>query len=319
MISRGLGKHIFKCARNSLHLKRKSNYFFSLDGPNLSINSPTFYTKGRLKLHYSKWGKGRHILFVFHGFGLSYLDMISFTSHWENDFTCYGFDLPYHGANEKDWNQRKVKPYSEEEFAQFFDAFADDIGAKTFSVLGYSLGGRMSLKLSELLPDRVTNIYLFAPDGLKKSKWYVMFNHNFFGRAIFRFFIKHYRFFFKLAERLRKLGLISNNLMKFVQSNTATRDMQWQVYFLWTGLRHLDPNWKKMIKAWEKHPKSVDVFLGYHDRVIPPSHAKKIERDYPTAIIHVFPSGHFILTDKNAELIIKNNWLRLPESGTTEN
>lgn len=302
-----------------LHLKRKSNYFFSLDSPNLSRDPSAFFTNGRLKLHFAKWGNGPHVLFVFHGFGLSHLDMISFTSHWQNDFTCYGFDLPYHGANVQDWTQTKIKPFSESEFAEFFTAFADKIGAQTFSVLGYSLGGRISLKISELLPERVTNIYLFAPDGLKKSKWYVMFNHSRLGRAIFRFFIINNEAFFKLAEGFKKTGLISDNLMKFIKSNTETRDMQWRVYFLWTGLRKLDPNWKKMMQAWGKHPKSVDVFLGYHDRVIPPGHAKKLERDYPSAAIHILPSGHFILTDKNAELIIENDWLHLPGVRSTEN
>ncbi len=300
----------FKCAGNSLHLKCKSNCFFSLTSENSDTSQLQRFQHGRLDLAYAVWGHGNRIVLAFHGFSLDHRVPLNFLKNWPDDlFTTYSFDLPFHGASQLPSEDVDRNPLTQEEFTSYFEAFIQSIGVEKVAVLGYSLGGRIAMKIGEVLPERVEHIYLFAPDGLTKNRWYVMLSHKKTGRSAFRYFIKNNRHFEYLLGAMHRARIVNHKTVQFVKANTETTELQWQVYNVWAFLRLLDPRWKEFVRTINENRIPIDLFLGERDRVIPVKNGDKLKRDCPHAKIHILESGHVLLTKESARVIREKGWM----------
>ena len=252
-------------------------------------------------------------VFTFHGFGRMKEDYIRFTRPFEKDFTFYSMDIFFHGKSSIGSRQPVKEPISKKELADFFLAFAKENGIKTFALMGYSLGGRISLCLAESLPERVSAVYLFAPDGLIVNRWYALLSHYSVGRAFFRFFKNNNSFFYSVLKILHGSGIISDRVREFVVSQIDSPEKQEQVYHVWCFLRKIEPDFKILGKALEKNSIPVDLFFGYYDKIIPRKNARRLEKDYPAVNIHNLRSGHIILTGANGRLIFNDNLLSNPK------
>lgn len=302
-----------KCAGNLLHLGCESNCFFPLNMPKAISHSPEFFNNRELTMHYSKWGHGEHVLIAFHGFGRSYTDFIPFTTELESVFTIYGFDLFFHGDSNIGDRKPDKEPLEPSELGDYFDAFLKSIEASEVWLMGYSLGGRIVLKLAELLPEKVRGLYLFAPDGLVINFWYAASSFTSPGRAAFRFLIHHNGFFYKMLNAFHSAGVVSDSRKTFVLSQIRTEEEQWKVYKVWTFLRNIEPDFKKLGKVLESHDITVDLFLGKYDTIIPPKTVKTFQKNFPGLKCHIIESGHAILKPRNMHDLLERGMLELPK------
>lgn len=302
-----------KCAENLLHLGCESNCFFSLNMQKSISHSTEFFNNCGLNMHYSKWGHGKHVLIVFHGFGRSYADFIPFTAELESIFTIYGFDLFFHGESNIGDREPDSKPLEPSELVDYFDAFLKSIHATEVWLMGYSLGGRIALELAELMAEKVRGLYLFAPDGLATNFWYAASSFTSPGRAAFRFLIRHNRFFYKMLNAVHAVGIVSDSRKTFVLSQIKTTAEQWKVYKVWTFLRNIKPDFKKLGKILNENAISVDLFLGKYDTIIPPKMVKTFQKNFPELKCHVIESGHAILKPRIMQELLEKGMLELPK------
>lgn len=275
------------------------------------INS-AFFNTGELRVHYATWGKGKHCLIAFHGFGRTHGDFIRFTRPLKDVFTVYAMDIFFHGESHISGREPDSAPLSVNEFQAFVLAFMDHIGCDKAWLMGYSLGGRLAMKIAELLPKRVAGLYLFAPDGLVVNRWYALLSHYAAGRVVFRFFKKHNAVFFNMLSALEKSGVLSSRFIAFVRGQVATTEMQEQVYNTWTFLRNIEPDLKKLAREARQYHIPIDLFFGSYDTIIPVKNARKLKRHFPELNLHVLRSGHMLLTGANGELIWRDGLMRLP-------
>ena len=116
-------------------------------------------------LSYRRFGDGNKMLFCFHGYGEDALTFSFLEKNLGNEFTLIALDFPFHGLTE--WN---------EEFLLRIDELIEIMNkissVQSFSILGYSMGGRVALKLLQIIPDRIEKIILLAPDGLHNNFWH---------------------------------------------------------------------------------------------------------------------------------------------------
>jgi pimeloyl-ACP methyl ester carboxylesterase len=274
-----------------------------------TAEAPKFFNSCGLSMQYAKWGSGSEPLLAFHGFGRSYSDFIPFTQPLLIKYTVYGFNVFFHGQSHIGERPVDKAPIHPEELAQYITDFLDHHQIKKCSLMGYSLGGRMALKLAELLPEKINALYLLAPDGLVKNRWYAMLSQSKFGRRIFRFFIRNNPAFLNLLGGLNRTQLVSNRLKGFILSQIKTTEMQWKVYKVWSFLRKIEPDFKVLGSALSEHEIVVELFFGKYDRIIPEKNAKKLLKHYPAAKIHNLESGHALLTEENAGKIAKGGWI----------
>lgn len=101
-------------------------------------------------------------LFCLHGWGQSHQNMEPLASLLKSDCAPYLFDLPGFGQSPP-----PDTVWSADDYADHFIAFMDANKIESASFLGHSFGGKISMSLAELYPDRIKQLILLAPSGLK--------------------------------------------------------------------------------------------------------------------------------------------------------
>ena len=148
-----------------------------------------FFTHGPTTLAYRSYGNGFAQVLAFHGFGRTSADFALFEPLLAERCTIHAFDLHFHGESSTP-GERAHEPFTPEELAAYFTAFADHMGVQRVTLLGYSLGGRIALSLLTTMPDRVASVLLVAPDGLKTRPWYRVLAASRFGRHLYGRFVE---------------------------------------------------------------------------------------------------------------------------------
>src|SRR5690349_5025567 len=108
-------------------------------------------------------------MLAFHGFGQGKEAFSTFGEALSSDYTLYSFDLFFHGKSE--WNYEE-EPLEKEFWSEIIQRFLKEQDIRSFSVVGYSMGGKFALATVEAFPTHVKEVYLLAPVGIWISPWY---------------------------------------------------------------------------------------------------------------------------------------------------
>ena len=116
------------------------------------------------QLHYTRTGTPTNPTVIFlHGFMGDHRDWDAVSSTLGHDFECVAVDLPGHGQSLGDDNG-----YDFAAAATAIIDVADEIGADSFSLVGYSLGGRLALYFASMFAMRIDALILeSASPGLR--------------------------------------------------------------------------------------------------------------------------------------------------------
>lgn len=271
------------------------------------------FTHGEIHLNYAVWGEGKQPLLAFHGFGRTHADFIRFTRPFNETFKVYAFDIFFHGKSDIGKRSPDGDPLSKAELQELFEAFLLHEKLSSASLMGYSLGGRICMCIAEVIPEKTDALYLFAPDGLIVNRWYALLSHYGLGRVAFRSFIKHNAPFYWILNGLHRTKAISSKLRSFVLSQIKSREMQQQVYSVWTFLRKIEPDFEKLARGMEENDITADIFFGLYDKIIPVKNVRKLRKANPEVKVHAMRSGHILMTAANSVLIEKEGLMRLPK------
>jgi pimeloyl-ACP methyl ester carboxylesterase len=276
------------------------------------------FTHGEIRLNYAVWGDGNQPLLAFHGFGRTHADFIRFTRPFQQTFKVYAFDIFFHGESDISGRSPDGEPLSKGELKELFEAFLIHENLSSASLMGYSLGGRICMCIAEVMPKRIDALYLFAPDGLIVNRWYALLSHYALGRLAFRIFIKHNAPFYWIINGLYRAKAISEKLRVFVISQIKTREMQQQVYSVWTFLRKIEPDFNRLGHGMRENDITADVFFGLYDKIIPEKNVRKFRKANSDIKIYSLKSGHIVMTGANAALIDREELMQLPKGTDTK-
>ena len=120
-------------------------------------------------IHYRHYGNGSKLLFCFHGYGRDSDTFYILERRLGNLFTIIAIDIPFHGRTV--WkDELTFKPaYLQELLLQIRSDLHEE--NSKFSLLGFSMGGRIALYLTQLMPEKIERLILLAPDGLHSNLW----------------------------------------------------------------------------------------------------------------------------------------------------
>ncbi|MFN2173691.1 MAG: 2-succinyl-6-hydroxy-2,4-cyclohexadiene-1-carboxylate synthase [Candidatus Promineifilaceae bacterium] len=113
-------------------------------------------TINNLEYNFHRQGKGSPLVLL-HGFtgcGQSWKNLDDSIS---SQVRCITLDLPGHGQTE---SSSKPERYAIERTAEDVIALADELDLERFSLLGYSMGGRLALYLAIHYPERINALIL---------------------------------------------------------------------------------------------------------------------------------------------------------------
>lgn len=256
-------------------------------------------TVGDFTIDYAIFGDGPQILLAFHGFGRSYDDFKFLTPFLKTNYTIYGVNIFHHGKSAYPQGRISENTLSNDELAKIFGAFVDQLGIDRFSLMGYSLGGKVALSITEYLATRVDNLVLVAPDGIHINKWYKFAALNPIGRTFARGVVKRPKPFFRLADFLKWSKIVPPHLHRFAYIHLETHEKRKLVYDVWMTFRKVDPDIPKIQSLINEHAITCSLIFGKYDRVIPPHIGKRFAAglDQENAL-KIMESGHILLNDE---------------------
>jgi pimeloyl-ACP methyl ester carboxylesterase len=256
------------------------------------------------RISYLLFGTGPAPVVCFHGYGEAATSFAFLANHAGNQFTFIAIDLPFHG--ETDWQEELLITQAglisivQQVVAENFPG-----RESCFSLLGFSLGGRVALCLYQAMPAQTERLVLLAPDGLKVNFWYWLATQTRAGNKFFALTMKHPDWFFGLLKLLNKLKLVNASIFKFVKHYIGDAEVRRLLYSRWTTLRKLKPGLSKIKEQVRQYKTPVRLVYGAHDRIILSSVGEKfkkgIEGHCTLTVIH---SGHQVLHEKHVEEIL---------------
>lgn len=246
-------------------------------------------------LHYTKLGNGSHILLVFHGFGQNKSYFRHLATQLSNRYTIYVFDLFYHGRSV--W-PLKNSPLTKLFWAEWLTQFLQQEHISRFAVLGFSMGGKFVLATLESFAERISELILIAPDGVKTSFWYSLATYPGWTQKYFLRLVSSPDAFSKLVKTLHRLKLVDRGLIRFASSQMDTSEKRYRVYNTWMLCRELTFNMRTIAALINKNYIPTYVFLGTYDRIITKQNMQVLLKKLDHHKLIMLPTGHNQLIDQ---------------------
>ena len=236
-------------------------------------------------LNYTKSGSGEKVMLTFHGYGQ---DNAVFNNY--SGYSFYHFDLFFHGKSA--WYHGE-QPLEKDEWKKLITDVLQKENIRSFSVLGFSMGGKFALATLEAFPDRVKEIILIAPDGIKTSFWYSLATYPIAFRKLFKSMIENHKRFLRIAKGAKKLGLIDKGVLRFVETQMDSEEKRNRVYYSWVVFRHLMFDINQIRKIIRDHDIKLRLIVGKYDKIIKAKNMKRL-----TSKIEILDVGHNNIINK---------------------
>ena len=253
---------------------------------------PKLFHHKEFSLEYIRFGNGPEILLCFHGFARSMNDYLLFQPELEKKYTIYSFHFFNHGKSVYPENRIDRNTLTNGEMKEIFSGFFEQEKINRFSMMGYSMGGKISFSLLHHFYERINEMYLMAPDGIKVNFWYSFTSKNRIGNMLYRFLLKKPEPFFRFMRAIKLYRLLSDKLYRFVLNNLESEEKRQLVYNVWLTLRQIEPNAKTSAKLINENKIKCYLFFGKYDSVIPPKIGEYFVAMLDEKHLFVVETGH---------------------------
>lgn len=258
-------------------------------------------------LHVQKYGSGPRVLLCFHGIGQDHSCFLKLFEALSPHYTCYGFDLYYHGQSPSLYGSATLadERLSKAAWQQYLDQWLLSEGIGRFGVLGFSMGGKFALATAEAFAERLDSLVLLAPDGVTESPWYRLATRYALSRWMFRWYVLNTHRFRQLARVLLRLRLLDKSTVRFAESTLATPAQRQRVYHSWLGFSSLTFDIAHLAQVLNHHSVKVRIFLGRFDALLPAEYLRPLTKHLHEFELVMLRTGHHKLVDKVADWLIE--------------
>ena len=214
------------------------------------------------------------VVVAFHGFGRPTEEMGNYLPLYPEGTTLLSVGIAHQNGSTVP-AFRDTPPVLEPTLMlQALDGWLDELGLSHLPkhLLGYSLGGRISLTLFEQAPMAWSGMVLLAADGFKKNAMYRFAVDTALGGACWTFVDRHATSVRRFIRGLRRLRIIPAHLEHFALYHTEDHAMRQLVAHTWKTHRLFWPTRQRTSKAWQTLPERgvhVHAIFGSRDAIIP--------------------------------------------------
>lgn len=248
------------------------------------------------------FGHGPQVAVCLHGYGEQASSFAFLENHLGGDYTFIAINLPFHGHTQ--W--KEPSPFTPQHLLQVMEAIFSQLGIapKRFTLLGYSMGGRVAMTLANEVPARISRLCLLATDGMKMNFWYWLSTQTSAGNTLFRFTMKHPGWFTGMIKGAHRLRLINTSIGKFLEYYIGDPAVRQQLYDRWTGMRKFTPFLPQLQADIHQHRIPVRLLYGKYDRIILAARAEPFVRATAEhGSIKILAAGHQLLQEKYVDTI----------------
>lgn len=253
-----------------------------------------FFIPVRLSsIHCIRFGSGNQLLICFHGFGEDAEKFRSLHAGLAETYTIVAIDLPFHGNTK--WNRDDL--FLREDLKHLINKILEREQCNRFSLMGYSLGGKLVLSAVLFFAAQLNQIILVAPDGVKANAWYNIAVYPAWGRWLFLRFVDKPQFVFHIARILKFSGVLSSRFYKFLQMQTNTRAKRRKVYDSWLTLKDFETNLDEIKSMLNQYEIKSYVFVGKYDMLVTPETGAKFADGILHCRLIILEKGHNLVTE----------------------
>lgn len=246
-------------------------------------------------------GSGKDLLICLHGFGESAAYYVPIVPELADRYTVVALDMPVHGETE--W--KEGGPFRKEDLYAVIKMVLEREGFQRFSLMAYSMGGRLALCIVESLAALIDRLVLVAPDGLHNNPWHRFVTTTDIGNRLFRYVTYHPAPFLQLLILWKKLGWLNQSVYKFVLNRMDTEEKRALVYNVWTCMREMRPDKELCRSLLAKYNIPTLMIFGRYDRVIPPAMGEGFLNGMFPGKLLIMEKGHHLLTVELAVVVKK--------------
>ncbi len=146
-----------------LALRRADIPYDSLEAKYTSSDSKFLTLNTGEKVHYHDFGdKSAPVVLLVHGFASSLLTWSDWTGELSLDYRVISVDLPGHGLTRVNEETSLSVPG----MVDFLDNFTQQLGVKSFYLVGSSMGGNTAWNFAIAQPERLNGLVLVSASGL---------------------------------------------------------------------------------------------------------------------------------------------------------
>lgn len=242
-----------------------------------------------INIFYKKAGTGKKVVLL-HGWGGRADSFLPVFNYLSKKYEVYAIDFP--GFGESDC---PPVPFDVTDYMNTLVKLLDELGIDKASFVGHSFGGRVTILLSALHPDRVDKVVLTDSAGIIPKR-------------TFKYYFKVYKF--KLLKKLYLLfssGTSKEKMDKFYEKY-GSKDYRESGFLRQTFVKVVNQN----LRPYLKDIKAPALLIwGDQDKDTPIEFGKIMEKEIPDAGLVVFEGcGHFAYLDKiNDFNVIVDNFL----------
>lgn len=251
-------------------------------------------------LYYFKYGSGGKILLAFHGFGQDN----KIFEEWANDigttYTIYAFDLFHHGIS-----TRENRKLSKSEWKRYLKKFLVEEGIDSFSILGYSLGGRFAIASTLAFPAQTEELILIAPDGVFLTLWFKLATNPSI-KWLFKYAMYKPRILDRLIGFNDKYRIVSPYLGDFVRKELGDDSNRKRVYISWNNFKTLGYSKRQLARLFNRESFERRIILGNKDQIIKPEKILPIIKTMGAFRVDVLPMKHHQLVKPEVAKLILN-------------
>lgn len=260
-----------------------------------------YYTYNKSKFHYRQFGKGPRLLFCFHGYGRDSYTFSFLAKPLGTRYTIVAIDAPHHGHTQ--WDDPVFRPT---DLVKVLEGITKVLGRddKKISLLGFSMGGRIALHLTQVLKSKVERVVLLAPDGLKFNFWQWFSTHTWLGHRLFDYTMHHPHWLLRLMNFTERRGLLSKNITGFVRYYLEDHEERLILYRRWIIMRKFKPHLPRLKRIIIKNKINVRMLFGSFDRIIHYASGERFLHKIETyATVKIIEAGHDILREWHSPVI----------------
>ena len=252
---------------------------------------------------YYTYGSGKEVVFCFHGYGLTGESFSVLNPYLEAEYTLICIDLPFHGTT----NWQEVRSFADETLWEILQQINPKPEA-TFSLMGYSMGGRIALHLLQKYPQQIKQVALVAPDGLKFNWWQEIATHTVVGNQLFSYTMCHPGWLFALIKIVSFLKIINKPIEVFTLLYINEAHERQMLYKRWGAMKDFKPRLNKLRKLINRYKIPVNLLFGAYDKVITTSQGLAFKKNESLITVKELKCGHQIIKEKYAEEVALLLW-----------
>jgi len=258
-------------------------------------------------LAYSTFGSGKEKFLAFHGFGQDGNDFQVFEQRKKHDWQIFTFHWFFHHPASKYPADRIIQnEISKRELADMIIQFLDQRNITKVNLMAHSMGGKMAMVLTEMIPHRIDKVILFAADGIEKKFWNGFAVKNKWGRKLFARMIDRPQFAINLGKALLRFRIINEKVYAITTTPLSSKENRLQIYNTWMSTRLLFPDQKLFKANIKKHHIELYGFYGSRDKIIRLKKATNWAKYFkPKKVIYPINAGHILLKNKYVREILE--------------